>query len=219
MTQQTPFGQKFSKQDIKKYLVYTTIALLVLNFLLLLLPAIETYQPHIEKTSILGVTYDNWHTDSASMIDIIFPVFLTALPYLAYLGDLIAYKLPWKKKESFQKKFYPGKDFIQLLDNTLAKPARFILLKFAAIAHVVVLLIAYAVTKSEANDLAWRIKYNVEKGNVLGDTGEVYCHITVFGILSIICSVIFLVLLFVLSHISKSAVKPVDTATTATPVS
>lgn len=219
MTQQTPHAQAINKQDIKKYLVYAAIALLALNSLLLLLPAIETYQPHIQKTSILGITYDNWHTDSASMIDIVFPAFLTFLPYLAYLGDLIAYKLPWKKKELLQKKFYPGKDFIQLLDNTLAKPARFILLKFAAIAHVVVLLIAYAVTKSEADDLAGRIKSNVENGKVLEDVEEVYCHITAFGILSIICSIVFLVLLFVLSYFSKFAVKPVDTTTTATPVS
>ncbi len=219
MTQQTPHAQGINKQDIKKYLVYAAIALLALNFLLLFLPAIVTYQPHVKKTSSLGITYDNWHTDRASMVDYLFPVFLTFIPYLGCLFDLITYKLSWKKKELLQKKFYSGKDFIQLLDNTLAKPARFILLKFAAIAHVVVLLIAYAVTKSEAADLAWSIKYNVENGNVLEDVEEVYCHITAFGILNIICSIVFLVLLFVLSYFSKLAVKPVDTTTTAAPVS
>lgn len=168
-----------TKQDFTKYLIYAAIALLIINFLLIFLPFIEIYQPSYSKTTILGdKTYEGWYTQSAPMASFIFPIFLTGIPYLCSIVSLLT-ELSKKNGKNI---------FIKIKNNKLDKPLRFFWLKFASIANAVTMWIVFVMGQSEVEYLE---KYGA------------YCHMTFFGILNVICTVAFMVVLFVLSHHTK----------------
>ncbi len=174
MTQSTQ-----AQQDKSKYLIYGTIALLIINFILLFLPFIEVYQPSYSKT-VLGVTtYEGWYTQLAPMVMFIFPAFLTGIPYLCSINSV---------STSFRKKNNKN-SFFKIMNNTVEKPIKFFWLKFASIANCFAMWIVYSMLKDEVGYL--------EKHGA-------YCHLTFFGILNIVCTVVFIVLLFILSRKTKT---------------
>lgn len=167
------------KQESIQYPVYATIALLIVNFILMFLPFIEVYQPSYSKT-VLGVTtYEGWYTQLSSMAMFVFPVFLTGIPYLCSMSSTFT---------SFRKKNNTS-SFFKIINNAVEKPIKFFWLKFAAIANVFDIWIVYSVLQGEVGYL--------EKHGA-------YCHLTFFGILNIICTIVFIVLLFALSHKTKT---------------
>ena len=168
-----------TKQNMTKYLVYAAIALLIINFLLLFLPFIEIYQPSYSET-VMGVkTYGGWYTQRAPMVTFIVPVFLTGIPYLC---SIISVSTSLRKKN--------GKNvFMKIKNNELEKPARLLGLKFAAVANLITMLSVYSMSLSEVGSLA---KYGA------------YCNITFFGILNIVFTVVFIIVLFVLSRKTKA---------------
>lgn len=169
-----------SKQDMTKYLIRSVIALLFINFILMFLPFIKVYQPSYSQTNMFGVTtYKEWYTESASMIKFIFPIFLTGIPYLF---SIISLAISIKKKNC-------KNIFFKIKNNTLNKPVKFFWLKFGAIANVFSMWIAHSQIKS-------MVKMYDEYG--------AYCNITFFGIVNIICTLAFIVVLFVLSHKTKA---------------
>ena len=176
MTQST-----LSKQEVIKYLTYIAMALLIANFLLLFLPFIKVYQPSYSKT-VLGVTtYEGWYTRRAPMVMFIFPVFLTGIPYLCSIASL---------SKSYRNK--NNKDsFFKILNSAVEKPIKFFWLKFGAIANAFAMWIVYSMLK---DDVGYLEKHGA------------YCKLTFFGILNILCTVVFIVLLFVLSSTTKTMV-------------
>ena len=169
--------QQTKKQTLTTYLIYFTIALLIINFVLIFLPYLEIYQPSFKKTNpILGITtYEDWYTDTASMATFVFPILLPGIPYLFSILSLLS-----RNKNS---------SFFKIKDGTLTKPVHFILLKFSAIISAISLIVIYSTSQDAIADL-------VEHG--------AYCRLTFFGILNIICTLVFIVLLFVFSHKTKS---------------
>ena len=166
------------RQDSTKYLI-STIALLIINFLLMFLPFVEVYQPSYSKT-VLGVTtYEDWYTQSAPMAMLVFPLFVTGIPYLCSIISLL---VSLKKKNN-------KNSFIKIKNNTFNKPIRFFWLKFASIANAIAMWLSYSTLKSS-------VEYLEKHG--------AYCRITFFGFMNIICTIAFIVLLFVLSHKTKS---------------
>ncbi len=166
MTQLTQF-----QRDKSKYMIYGTITLLIINYILMFLPFIEVYQPSYSKT-VLGVTtYGGWYTQLAPMIMFIFPVFLTGIPYLC---SIISISTSFRKKNN-------KNSFFKIINNTIDKPIKFFWLKFAAIANVFSMWIVYSMLQGEVGYL--------EKHGA-------YCHLTFFGIMNIICTVVFIVFLF-----------------------
>lgn len=167
------------KQELIKYLIYATIALLFINFTLMFLPFIEVYQPSYSKT-VLGVTtYEDWYTQLAPMVIFIFPIFLTGIPYIC---SIISVSTSFRKKNNMNS-------FFKIINNTVEKPIKFFWLKVAAIANCFAMWIVYSMLKDEVGYL--------EKHGA-------YCNLTFFGILNIICTVVFIVLLFVLSRKTKT---------------
>ncbi len=152
------------KHSFTKYLVYSTIGLLCINFLLIFLPFIEVYQPSYSKT-VLGVTtYEGWYISLAPTAMLIFPIFLTGIPYLCSILSL--------------------KKFMKIKNNTLDKPFRFFWLKFGAIANLIMMWNMFSETLSQVRPYS---EYGA------------YCHLTFFGVLNIICTIVFLLLLVKLS--------------------
>ena len=185
------------KKETTNYLVYVAIALLFINFILMFLPFIEVYQPSYKKT-VLGVTtYEGWYTQSAPMVMFIFPIFLTAIPYLVAIISVV---------KAFLKKSEKDKFFI-IKNNTLDKPIKFLGLKFTSIANAIAMWIAFSQTQSTVN---------------LYDEHGAYLKITFFGVLNILCTVAFIVVIFMLSRkiknlfmlINKSQVIPNGTNVT-----
>lgn len=168
-----------SKQDTMKHLIYITIALLFINFILLFLPFMKVYQPSYSKT-VLGVTtYTEWYTQSAPLVMFIFPIFFTGIPYLC---SVISIATSFKKKNNKNK-------FFRIKNNAVDKPIKFFWLKFGAIANAIAMWIVYSKIQSKVS---------------LYDEYGAYCNITFFGILNILCTVAFVVMLFVLSHKTKA---------------
>ncbi len=129
------------KQKATKFLIYVTIGLLIVNFILMFLPFVEVYQPSSKKT-VLGVTtYEGWYTDSARIVSLIYPIILTGIPYLC---SIISFR---NKKNSFFK----------IINNTVEKPIRFFWLKFAAIVNAFSIWMVYSEAQSN-------IGYLIEHG-------------------------------------------------------
>lgn len=168
-----------SKQDTTKYLVYLAIALLFVNFILLFVPFLKVYQPSYKKTQFGVTTYEGWYTQSSPMISFIVPAFLPGIPYLCSISSVSA---------SFRKKNNKNV-FFKILNNSIEQPVKFVGLKLGAIANAMIMAIIYSIVKSEAETYA-------EAG--------AYCNMTAFGIINIICTVAFLVLLFILSNETKN---------------
>ena len=174
MTQSTQ-----SKQDKMKYLIYIAIALLFINFVLIFLPFIKIYQPSYSET-VLGITkYKGWYTQFAPMVMFIFPIFFTGIPYLC---SIVSVSKSFKMKNN-------KNSFFKIKNNTLNKPIKFFWLKFGAIANAVAMWIVYSQAQSAVR---------------VYDKYGAYCSITFFGILNILCTVAFIVLLFVLSRKTKA---------------
>lgn len=168
-----------SKQDTTKYLIYAAIALLFINFILMFLPFMKVYQPSYSKT-VLGVTtYEGWYTQSAPIVMFIFPIFLTGIPYLC---SIISVSTSFKKKNN-------KNTFFKIKNNAIDKPVKFFWLKFGAIANAIAMWIVYSQAQSTVS---------------LYDEHGAYCNITFFGIINILCTVAFIVVLFVLSHKTKA---------------
>ncbi len=178
---------KQSKQTVSKYLIYTAIILLIVNFILLFLPFAEVYQPSYKQTVLGTTTYGGWYTSSAPMVMFIFPIVLTGIPYLCSIISLLIAALSKKKNSK--------NSFFKIKNNTLNKPIKFFWLKFAAIANVIAMLIVYSMLNEQ-------VGYLQEHG--------AYCHITFFGILNFVCSIIFFILVRVLSRKTKGMFAFVD---------
>ncbi len=177
-TPQTTKNEQATK-NTTKYLIYLTIGLLMINFILIFLPFVKVYQPSYSKT-VLGVTkYEGWYTQSAPMVMFIFPIFLTGIPYLC---SMISVSNEFTKKNN-------KNSFFKIKNNTLTKPIRFFWLKFASILNLIMMWYAFS------NSLDQVAPYM--------DHGA-YCHITFWGVLNIICTIGFIVCLFVLSRQTKS---------------
>lgn len=175
------------KTDLTGYLVRVAIILLLINFLLIFLPFVEVYQPSYTKTTLEGKTYEGWYTESASPVMFVVPVLITGIPYLCYIISLFVALNKKTDKNSFLK----------LKSKTLTKPLHFAWLKVAAIANVITLGIVFLILKGEMDYLE---KYGA------------YCRMTFWGVLNILCSVAFVVLLFVLSRMTSKMFKLVRTA-------
>jgi len=176
MTQSTQI-----KQNTTKYLVYGAMALLLINFILIFLPFLEIYQPSYSK-NILGVTtYGGWYTQLAPMALFIIPIFVTGIPYACAIYSIINSFIKKKNKNVFFK----------IINNTVDKPVKFLGLKLGAIANVIGMVIIYSIAQSEVSYL---------------ERHGAYCHITFLGIINILFTVAFAVLLFVLSHQTKTMV-------------
>ena len=119
--------KSFSLQDLdlEKIFILGTIALLVLNLVLVFLPFVEVYQPSQSVTILGQTTYEGWYTQRAPMALFIFPLVVTALPYIISLCTF--------KKSGFAK----------MLNGTLNKPAKFRLLKFGAVMNLLMMAIFY----------------------------------------------------------------------------
>lgn len=168
-----------SKQDTTKYLIYIGIVLLFINFILLFLPFMKVYQPSYSET-VLGVTtYKGWYTQSAPMVMFIFPIFLTGIPYLC---SIISVATSFRKKNSKNK-------FFKIKNNAVDKPIKFFWLKFGAIANAIAMWIVYSQAQSTVR---------------LYDEHGAYCNITFFGILNILCTAAFFVMLCVLTRKTKA---------------
>lgn len=177
----TPENKNQPKRTLNTYLIYAAIALLIINFLLIFIPFVKVYQPSYSKT-VLGITtYEGWDTQSAPMAFFIFPLLLSGIPYLC---SIISLSVDLKRKDNCPKK----SALMKMKNNTLTKPTHFFWLKFASIANIFAMWITYSQLKS-------RVHYYEEHG--------AYCHLTFGGILNIICTISFVVLLFVLSSKSK----------------
>lgn len=175
-----------------KYMSYAAIALLIINFILIFLPFVEIYQPSYSK-NVLGVTtYEDWYTQSAPMVMFIFPVFLTGIPYLC---SIISFSSSLRKKNNKNV-------FLKVINNAVDKPIRFFWLKFGAIANALAMFGVYSMLKSE-------VEYLEKHG--------AYCNLTFFGILNILCTIAFIVLLFVISRKTKSMFTLVNKAQIVTP--
>lgn len=181
-------GGVHSKQDLLKYFALGGIALIIINLIFSFLPFVEVYQPSYKKTSpLLGiVTYEGWHTDTASMVSFIIPIFLTIIPYTIELS-LLGY--------SFRKKLNYG-GFAKIINDRIDKPIRFISSIIGAAFNIIVMPIIFALINSE----------------IEGDLKEAgaYCKMTVVGIMSIITSVLLIVLLIVLSVMAKKTYTTVN---------
>jgi len=170
-------------------MIYSAIFLLIINFLLLFLPFVEVYQPSYSKT-VLGVTtYEDWYTRSAPVAMLVIPVFVTGIPYFCSIISALSSLRKKNNKNSF----------IKIKNNVLNKPIRFFWLKFASIANAIAMWVVYSTLQSE-------IGYLEKHG--------AYCRLTFFGFLNIICTIAFIVLLFILSHKTKSMFISVNKAQT-----
>ena len=168
-----------SNQDKTKYLLYITIALLFMNFILMFLPFAEIYQPSYSKTVFGVTTYENWYTQSAPMVMFISPVFFTGIPYLC---SIISIAASLKNRNS-------KNNFLKIKNNTVDKPIRFFWLKFGAIANAIEMLSVYLMLQ---NGVKYLEKYGA------------YCRLTFFGVLNVLCTAAFIVSLFALSRHTKS---------------
>lgn len=189
MTQTTQLTQ--NKKDTTKYLIYAAIALLVINFILIFLPFVEVYQPSKSKTVFGVTTYEGWHTSYGPMAMFIIPIFFTGIPYLCSITSVLISLIKKNSKSGFFK----------IKNDAVTKPIKFFWLKFAAIANVIAMFYVYISMQSE-------VGYLEEYG--------AYCHITFFGVLNVLSTVAFIVLLFAFSRKTKAMFTLVNKAQIST---
>ncbi len=172
-----------TKQNTTKYLIYAAMILILLNLILIFLPAFEDYGPSHKKTDIFGnVTYIGWKKATYSMIQVQAFFLVVEIPYLLTLINFILSYLTKKDYSSFMK----------VLNSTAKKPFKFWWLKASAILNIVVMVLIY-----DANN-DW--PYEVEKAGA-------YFRFTFWGILQILFSVALVAILFYLSKTSKEHFK------------
>ncbi len=191
MTQEINTKQK---SQISKYLIYAAIILLILNFILIFLPFVKTYQPTQSKTNIFGeTTYEGWHTTHVPAALTGISIFTTAIPYLCSIIALIISLIRKRNKSAFFK----------ILNDDLKKPIRFFWLKFASIVNLIIIIYLFTETY-----VSMAIAEYWEYG--------AYCKLTFFGVLNIICSLAFVISLIIITRKTKSMFVYVNTSQIAT---
>ena len=167
-----------NKQTLTKSLVYLALSLMLVNFILLFLPCIEYRMPSYKETTIFGTEYKGWYTEGVSPFKIVIPAVVFGLPLALSI-------LTYFSSRSTQLN--------RITSDTVTQPSRFLLLKFGAIVNIATICIANSFFSDE-------VSFYEKYGS--------YCKITGGGYAGIILSIALFIVLFVLTILSKTMIKP-----------
>ncbi len=169
-----------SRDALIKLLVIGFIVVLLIDLVIVFLPFLKLNEPSWRKTSPLTgeVTYGGWHITRFSMITLVFPAILVAVPYLVTLVMWCRYLKP---RVIFEK-------FLEKMSN---KKRGFAWLKITAFLNLGFIILFTAISKSGVSQYA---EYGA------------YARLTFLGWLNVLFTLTLIAFTLVFSYYSKQIV-------------